>query len=150
MRFRLTAKKGEWREPAARVTALQVWLVLLLKLMIKVHAQDNVTEIVLWNRDASTKIFYSVSLKIRRTTEFENEVDWDLFYFFLESIIFPQRSRKRRLSSRSRDRSIGRQQNVEIVLRISVCFVEASRHTRPLVIDFLHVIRSRYITKALT
>ena len=41
--------------------------------------------------------------------------------FFLESIIFRQRSRNRRLSSRSRDRSNGRQQNVEIVLRISVC-----------------------------
>ena len=45
----------------------------------------------------------------------------DLVLFFLESIIFPQRSRMRRLSSRSRDRSNGRQQNVEIVLRISVC-----------------------------
>ena len=44
-----------------------------------------------------------------------------LVLFFIESIIFPQRSRKRRLSSRSRDRSNGRQQNLEIVLKISVC-----------------------------
>ena len=49
--------------------------------------------------------------------------------------------------TRSFERTTAERRNSSEHLRM---FVEASRHTRPLVIDFLHVIRRRYITKALT
>ena len=49
--------------------------------------------------------------------------------------------------TRSFDRTTAELRNSSEDLRM---FVEASLHTRPLVIDFLHVTRSRYITKALT
>ena len=49
--------------------------------------------------------------------------------------------------TRSFERATAERRNSSEDLRM---FVEASRYTRPLVIDFLHVIRKRYITKALT
>ena len=45
--FVCSKKDGEWRESAARVIALEVWLDILLKLMITCMEKDNETETVL-------------------------------------------------------------------------------------------------------